>query len=697
MSFLKAQSNIYTIEKTVFSSNRFDEFAPVFYKGGIVFCSNRRNSSLVNYSNDANRAQFNIYFVEPDKKGKWKNADLFSKEITTKLNDGPVTFNENGDVIYFSRNMIVGHKLKKSLYNRNKLGVYSAHLVSEKWGNVREFRYNNDWFNITSPCLSPDEKRLYFSSDKPDGYGGADLYYCDWENGYWGDPVNLGPQINTDKNESYPFVNKVGELFFSSDRPEGMGGKDIYVTKANDDGWYTPLRLDSPINSEFDDFAMVTDSLGNKGYFSSDRGRTIDIYSFSAEKRPVWFSESQLQNNYCITLTDSGGSQVDTLKLAYEWVFSDGIKQYGKKVSHCFAGAGEYTAKVRLIDKKSRELFFHKNTYQISISNIEQPYIESSNHGLVNEPIRFDARKSYFRDFEIIDHYWQMDDTVHKTGMVTHYAFDHPGEKNVKLGLVLRSKENGNLVKKAVHKTVYILKNEKEKRLRVSQFLEPAAIHSRNNFKIVNTYLADNKLNPLSLYRLEVFSSPRKMLPTDPVFNRIPSKYAIHEIFQSEDGTFRYFVQENTDMMSLYPAYKELLTSGFKKPEVTFSILTDSVKMELTRILLKYGDQWDMFFNERNRLTTNGILMLNNIVELMNSHPDLKIEVGVHTDNMKSPEKNVYLTNLLAQIITNYLVDSGVSQYRLISKGYGDEFPIRSNLLETGRERNRRVEFKIIE
>ena len=128
-------------------------------------------------------------------------------------------------------------KLSELSSVRNKLGIFYAVFDGNDWTKIRELRINNEWYNVTTPWLSPDGKRLYFASDKPGGYGGSDLYYCQLENDYWDDPVNLGPVINTKGNESYPFINAAGEFFFSSDGHPGMGGKDIFFSRLSDTSW----------------------------------------------------------------------------------------------------------------------------------------------------------------------------------------------------------------------------------------------------------------------------------------------------------------------------------------------------------------------------------------------------------------------------------------------------------------------------
>src|ERR1035437_11092455 len=98
-----------------------------------------------------------------------------------------------------------------------------------------------------------------------------------YQDSYWGEPVNLGPVINTTGNESYPFINASGDLFFSSDGHPGLGGKDIFFSQFSDTSWLAPVHLDPPVNSKFDDFGIITDTLFNEGYFLFNRKKSIDI------------------------------------------------------------------------------------------------------------------------------------------------------------------------------------------------------------------------------------------------------------------------------------------------------------------------------------------------------------------------------------------------------------------------------------
>ena len=246
-----------------------------------------------------------IYFVERNNDSKWEKPRLFSKNLKTHVNDGPVSFNNKFDTIFYSRNIKIEPGLSDMTGGRNNLGIFYAVLKDNKWTKIHELRINKEWYNVTTPCLSSDSKTLYFASDKPGGYGGSDLYFCLWKGYYWGDPVNMGPVINTPGNESYPFINSSGEFFFSSDGHPGLGGKDIFFSRLEDGEWITPIRLDSPINSKFDDIGIITDTLMSEGYFSSNRDNTFDIYHFKTNIPQILYNSIQREDQYCFTIEDS--------------------------------------------------------------------------------------------------------------------------------------------------------------------------------------------------------------------------------------------------------------------------------------------------------------------------------------------------------------------------------------------------------
>jgi WD40-like Beta Propeller Repeat./PKD domain. len=452
---LYAQSELYIVKPTPFSSRIYNEFSPVFYKGGIVFCSDQNDNSLVSYKGEQNRL-FKIFFVTKKGSSGWTLPKILAKEITTAFNDGPATFNENGNIIYYSRNNSIENALRNISDTSNKLGIYSAELVDGIWTNIKPFTYNNPLYSFCTPALTPDGERIYFSSDMPDGYGGMDLYYCDRRNNDWDKPVNLGPVINTPKNESFPFACRFGKLFFASDGHKGFGGKDLFYTQEINKEWITPVHLDSAINSTADDFGIVIDSTFENGYFSTNRQKTDDIFSFSLAPLEFTNCDTVKENKYCFTFYDEKQRLIDTIPAIYQWDFGDGIMHLGKEVKHCFPGPGKYSVKLTIIDELTHDTIAKQVEYKTELENINQANINSDKVGLVDKSISFKGVLTDLKGFRITDYFWNFGDGFKPGGPLISNTFKNKGEYIVKLGLLAEKDSLGVIPKICVMKKIVI-------------------------------------------------------------------------------------------------------------------------------------------------------------------------------------------------------------------------------------------------
>jgi outer membrane protein OmpA-like peptidoglycan-associated protein len=313
-------SSSYKIEYLPINS-RYPDFSPMYYGKGLAFISARTERSSVKRVFSWNQTPFlDIYFhpdtseimilPEPQEltaslggaplakddiatpERKLSKTEIFSRTLNTKYHEGPMTFFQDQKKIIFTRNNDDKGKAGKSNEGIRKLMLYSAeHKGGDKWVNIKELPFNNKDYSCGHPALSPDDSKLYFASDMPGGFGGTDLYVVEHKNGKWGKPVNLGREINTEGNEMFPYVDADGNLYFSSDGHEGLGGLDVFYTELIDD---IPVKgvknVGAPINSEKDDFGFITDKDRNSGYFSSNRKRgnsDDNLYSFRKACKPL--------------------------------------------------------------------------------------------------------------------------------------------------------------------------------------------------------------------------------------------------------------------------------------------------------------------------------------------------------------------------------------------------------------------------
>ncbi len=258
------------------------DFAPVLYKGGIVFTSDRESTGHTK-TDEWNGDHYLQLFSADGSDTSFGKASAFDATINIKYHDGPASFSKNFDTMYFSRvDKTLKGTAKKTLgIERSK--IYYAVMKNGKWSNVAAFFLNSDSFSVAHPCLSHDGSRLYFASDMKNGFGGSDIYYCLRSGAGWGPPVNAGPMINTAGTESYPALDSADDLYFSSDGFAGFGGLDICVSKLWNGQYTQAIPMKAPINSAADDFAMVFLKDGKTGYFSSNRSGgkgSDDIYYF---------------------------------------------------------------------------------------------------------------------------------------------------------------------------------------------------------------------------------------------------------------------------------------------------------------------------------------------------------------------------------------------------------------------------------
>ncbi len=284
----------YTLEHMPFNSSVYD-FAPNYYKEGVIFSSSRDSAqSLSRVHTWIGEPFYDLYYVEQEggeESDNWSKPKTIKGRVNTKYHEGPMTFLEGGSKVLFTRNNYdnrgVFGKVGKSSDKIVKLKIYSADIEGEKWTNIGEFKYNNDEYSVGHPAVSADGSYLYFVSDMPGGYGGTDLYVCEAEGvGSWGVPMNLGPDINTEGDEMFPYVDKDNELYFASDGQGGLGGLDIFRVKGSGTSWGAVKNMGAPLNSSHDDFSLIFNEDKSGGFLTSDRPGgygSDDIYSFTDE------------------------------------------------------------------------------------------------------------------------------------------------------------------------------------------------------------------------------------------------------------------------------------------------------------------------------------------------------------------------------------------------------------------------------
>ncbi len=256
------------------------DFAPSIYKNKLIFASSIQVKPFVQRNHSWTETNF-LSLQETELGSDYTTYSPFALELRTKFNFGPATFLERDSTMYYTTN---NHKIKSKKNGYINLRIESAEFIYGKWIKTDKFKFNSTEYACAHPSINADGTKLYFSSNKKGGFGGMDLYVCEWINdSTWSVPVNLGPEINTIEEEVFPFISKENILYFATNGRNTFGGLDIYFVNLTK----TPLVVESfpyPINSSDDDFALITHPNSYSGYFSSDRGNKgidDDVYSFN--------------------------------------------------------------------------------------------------------------------------------------------------------------------------------------------------------------------------------------------------------------------------------------------------------------------------------------------------------------------------------------------------------------------------------
>lgn len=338
----------YFLDKVRFNS-KFSDFGAFEFKGKIYFASSRDEGVSIKRLYGWNEQPFlDVYVTDVGSKKAVDHTSKLKGDVNSIYHDGPVTITKDGKTMYFSRNNYnenVEGRDKKGLIN---MKIYRATLKDSLWTNVEDLSINSSDFSNQHAALNKDDSKLYFTSDRPGGYGGSDIYVVDINpDGTLGTPKNVGDIVNTDKAEGFPFVNNEGTLFFSSDGHAGLGLLDVYGTIKNDqDEIVDVINLGIPINSNKDDFSFTMNPDGVTGYFASNRpgGRgDDDIYAYhrvltlQVEGVVTDAINSKPIPNSTITLFDDKGNQiayVETDENGHYQINIDRNKDYKIVASH---------------------------------------------------------------------------------------------------------------------------------------------------------------------------------------------------------------------------------------------------------------------------------------------------------------------------------------------------------------------------
>jgi outer membrane protein OmpA-like peptidoglycan-associated protein/Tol biopolymer transport system component len=252
------------------------DFGAVLHGSSLYFTS-ARNAARKNYGwND--EPYLDIYQATYNVDGTITNPTAVA-ELNTKWHDGPSTLSADGNTIYFSTESYNDGEFEKEKAintKKSQVIIYKATKTGDKWGNITSLPFNSKEYSTGNPSLSKDGKTLYFTSNMPGSIGGTDIWKVAVNgDGGFGTPENLGTNVNTEGDESFPFISEDNKtLYFASNGRQGFGGYDVFAY----DMAGAAVNMAKPINSEKDDFAFTFNPDKNIGFLSSNRAGVDNIY-----------------------------------------------------------------------------------------------------------------------------------------------------------------------------------------------------------------------------------------------------------------------------------------------------------------------------------------------------------------------------------------------------------------------------------
>ena len=312
---IELQSGRFNIKNLSNINTESSDFGPSFYGSDkMIFASTRDNNPLTKVIHEWNEVNYlDLYEtnrLDGTRSGMVEGLEKFSGKINSKFHESTPVFTKDGKTVYFTRNNYTDGTVRADKKGTTLLKLYKASVNNGVWSNAIELPFNDDQYSVAHPALSPDETKLYFASDMPGTKGLSDIFYVDINGSSYGDPVNLGGDINTEGRETFPFISESGTLFFASDGHPGLGGLDVFLTlpKENEEGQYSfPMNIGRPINSPDDDFSFIIDESTNLGFFTSNRDGGVgddDIYSLEQIKELILKCEQTVKGPVVDALTN---------------------------------------------------------------------------------------------------------------------------------------------------------------------------------------------------------------------------------------------------------------------------------------------------------------------------------------------------------------------------------------------------------
>ena len=397
----------YVVKNVDALNSPYFDYGPVLYKdGAIIFTSDRTDATGNQKFGWTGLAYCDLFYALRDSNGNYKTPLTLSGAVNSQYNEGTVCFNGDFTEMFFARS-----GSDDPDHNDYCKLFHTTMDATGEWSVPDVLPFFSDT-NVKQPFLSAAGTELYFSSDSRDGFGGNDLYVASKNaDGTWGEPQNLGPNINTTGDEVFPMIAD-GKFYFSSNGQAGMGGLDIFSATKVGKQWMNPVNLRAPINSPADDFGLIflpvpdekKKDIRQCGLFTSSRpgGKgNDDIYSFELPRIKLYQLEVLVKEKTFATPNDPNSAVTGTKSLPIAGVSVFDVTTFGKTDS-----LNKYIADAKgkiiftIEPEKLLKLTASKNDYFSRSENFSSVGFSTSENDTVKETVTIVLDKIY-KDVQI--------------------------------------------------------------------------------------------------------------------------------------------------------------------------------------------------------------------------------------------------------------------------------------------------------
>ncbi len=599
-----------------------------------------------------------IYISKRDKTGIWQKGSPINKNqlINTVEHDATVALSADAKELIIYRNKSIVNIFKKNK-NFSSGDLFTSYYDNGQWSEPIPLpkTINSDYWEA-SASVTADGKKIFFTSDRPGGFGGVDIYLSEkTRNGLWGKAKNLGSIINTKYDEDAPYINIDGSvLHFASKGHDNMGGYDIFTSKYNfkNHTWSEVENMGYPINTSANDTHFAWSPDGSIGYFSSERsdGQGLnDIYT-------IHFPESRFK---FIALRGKVYDQETGDPIQANIEIYDNEKHVLIEMKKSDSKTGDYS--FTLPPGKNYGIYFIKEGYLFKSRNFYQP-----------------------NQFEYIDYYKdiylkRLEDKALEDLKNTFFDKDENYLSKLSRYDLIKLKS-------------FAIKNPNQ--LSYLRLIYTCDVKDTTKYnKIVNENAKDIEK------QLEALNIDENQIVIKPIIHPVsypPSKS--HEVHRSIEY---YSVDKNkNNEISKITSYIEATEITETSDNTNSDQRIKKLYEELNKKEITQGNLLiEEMINFENNVSGRDDKEFENIVEkvkfFIEKYPRLVIEVGGYTDSKGSDVYNLKLSKTRADFVRQRLITEGINPSRLVSKGYGEKAPIADNTSEEGRILNRRVEFKV--